>query len=147
MKIFCIIKLVVQSLSCVQLFLTSWTIAHRAPLSSTVSQNLLKFRSIELIILLSNYLILCWPLLLLPSIFPRIMVFSNDKFRLRERCFAEEVFLKEVMHELDLEGWVSTYWEDMNWNWREQSKGVKSKENWGSMMYQCVVTTRLITTI
>jgi len=36
------------------------------------------------------------------------MVFSNDKFRLRERCFAEEVFLKEVMHELDLEGWVST---------------------------------------
>ena len=46
-------------------------------LSSTVSQSLLKFLSIELV-MLSNHLILCWPLLHLPSIFPGIRVFSNE---------------------------------------------------------------------
>ena len=46
-------------------------------LSSTVSQSLLKFLSIELV-MLSNHLILCWPLLCLPSIFPGIRVFSNE---------------------------------------------------------------------
>ena len=66
----------VQSLSCVQLSATPWTIAHQAPLSFPISQSLLKFMSTELV-MLSNHLILCWPLLLLPSIFPRIRVFSN----------------------------------------------------------------------
>ena len=60
--------IVVQSLSCVQLFATPWTIAHQAPLSSSISQSLLKFRSVELV-MLSNHLILCHSLLLLPSIF------------------------------------------------------------------------------
>ena len=53
------------------------TAAHQAPLSFTISQSLLKFTSIKLIIP-SHHLILCHPLLLLPSIFPRIRVFSNE---------------------------------------------------------------------
>ena len=69
--------IVVQSLSHVQLFVTPWTAAHQASLSLTVSRSLLKFMSIKLVIL-SNHLILCCPLLLLPSIFPSIRVFSNE---------------------------------------------------------------------
>ena len=67
----------VQSLSCVQLFVTPWTTARQASLSITNSQSLLKLMSIELV-MPSNHLILCHPLLLLPSIFPSIRVFSND---------------------------------------------------------------------
>ena len=66
-----------QSLSCVQLFVTPWTAACQASLSITNSQNLPKLMSIELGIL-SNHLILCHPLLLLPSIFPGIRIFSNE---------------------------------------------------------------------
>ena len=69
--------LVVQLLACVWLFLTPWTAACQAPLSSTVSQSLLNFMSIELV-MLSNHLILFHPLLLLPSILPSIKVFSNE---------------------------------------------------------------------
>ena len=69
--------IVVQSLSQVWLFSTPWTAAHQAPLSSVISLNLLIFMSFELV-LLSNHLILCHPLLLLPSIFPSIRVFSNE---------------------------------------------------------------------
>ena len=67
----------VQSLSRVQLFATPWTAAHQASLSITNSQSLLKLMSFELV-MPSNYLILCHPLLLLPSIFPNIRVFSNE---------------------------------------------------------------------
>ena len=67
----------VQSLSRIQFFVTPWTVAHQAPLSSTISWNLLKLMSIESV-LLSNHLILSHPLLLLPSIFPSITVFSNE---------------------------------------------------------------------
>ena len=66
----------VQSLSCVQLFATPWTVARQAPLSSMISQSLLKFMSIDSVIL-SKHLILCRPLLL-PSVFPSIRVFSNE---------------------------------------------------------------------
>ena len=68
---------VVQSLSHVQLFATPSTAAHQASLSVTISQSLLKLMSIELV-MPSNHLILCRPLLLLPSIFPNIRVFSNQ---------------------------------------------------------------------
>ena len=61
-------NIVVQSLSCVQLFATSWTAACQAPLSSTISWSLLKFMSTESK-MLPNCLILCCSLLLLPSIF------------------------------------------------------------------------------
>ena len=67
----------VQSLSCVQLIVTPWTAAHHASLSITNSQGLLKLISIELVVP-SNHPILCCPLLLLPSIFPSIRVFSNE---------------------------------------------------------------------
>ena len=67
----------VQSLSHVQLFGTPLTAAHQAFPSITNSWGLLKLMSIELVIP-SNHLILCCPLLLLPSIFPRIRVFSNE---------------------------------------------------------------------
>ena len=67
----------VQSLSHVQLFATPWTAAHQASLSITNSQSLLKPMSIESV-MLSNHLILCRPLLLPPSIFPSIRVFSNE---------------------------------------------------------------------
>ena len=67
----------VQPLSRVQLFVTPWTAARQASLSITNSQSLLKLMSIELV-MPSNYLILCRPLLLPPSIFPSIRVFSNE---------------------------------------------------------------------
>ena len=67
----------VQSLSPVWLFVTSWTAARQTSLSITNSQGLLKLMSIESVIP-SNHLILCHPLLLLPSIFPTIRVFSNE---------------------------------------------------------------------
>ena len=67
----------VWSLSGALLFGTPWTVAPQAPLSSTISQSLLKFMCIELV-MPSNHLILCRPLLLLPSVFPSIRVFSNE---------------------------------------------------------------------
>ena len=67
----------VKSLSCVRLFATPWTVARQAPLSITSSRSLLKFMSIELV-MASHHLILCHPLLLPPSIFPSIRVFSKE---------------------------------------------------------------------
>ena len=67
----------VQSLSCVRLFVNPWTAACQASLSIANSQSLCKFMSIESV-MASNHLILCHPLLLLPSIFPNIRVFSNE---------------------------------------------------------------------
>ena len=68
---------VVQLLSCVQLFVTPWTAAHHASLSFTGSRSLRKFMCIESV-MPSKHLIFCHPLLLLPSIFPSIRVFSNE---------------------------------------------------------------------
>ena len=67
----------VQSLSHVPLFATPWTATCQAPLSITNSQSLLKLMFIELV-MPSNHLILCRPLLLPPSVFPSIRVFSNE---------------------------------------------------------------------
>ena len=71
------LRIVVQLLSHIQLFETPWTVACQAPLSSIISRSLLKFISVESV-MPSNHLILCCPLLLLPSIFPSIRVFSNE---------------------------------------------------------------------
>ena len=68
---------VVQSLSHVRLFATPWTATHLASLNFTTSRSLLKLMSIDSV-MLSNHLILCCPLLLLPSIFSSIRVFSNE---------------------------------------------------------------------
>ena len=67
----------VQLLSCVRLFVTPWTAAHQASLSITNSRNLPKLMSIESV-MPSNHLILCHPLLLPPSIFPSIRIFSSE---------------------------------------------------------------------
>ena len=64
-----VLIVVVQSLSHVRLFATPWTAAHQVSLSFTISQSWLKLMSIETV-MSSNFLILCCPLLLLPSIFP-----------------------------------------------------------------------------
>ena len=69
--------IVVQSLIHVRLSATPWTAAHQASLSFTNSQSLLKLMSMESV-MPSNHLILCRPLLLLPSVFPTIRVFSNE---------------------------------------------------------------------
>ena len=67
----------VQLLRHVRLFATPWTAAHQASLSITNSQSLLKLTSLDSV-MPSKHLILCCPLLLLPSIFPSIRVFSNE---------------------------------------------------------------------
>ena len=73
------IVVVWQSLSCVQLFMTSWTATRQASQSFTVSWSLLKLTSIKLV-MASNNLILCHPLLLLPSILPSIRSFPRSQF-------------------------------------------------------------------
>ena len=75
--VFLIHFIVVQLLSRVQLFVTPWAVACQAPPSPTVSWSLLKFMSIESV-MLSNHLILCRPLLLLPAIFPSTRVLSSE---------------------------------------------------------------------
>ena len=72
----------IQSLSCVLLFVTPWRAAQQASLSFTNSQSLLKLTSIESV-MRSKHPILCRPLLLLPSIFPSIRVFSNESALIR----------------------------------------------------------------
>ena len=74
--VFFAISLLVQ-FSCVHLFSTPWTAARQASLSFTISWSLLKLTSIESV-MSSNYLILCHPPLLLPSVFPSIRVFSDE---------------------------------------------------------------------
>ena len=70
-------SLVVQYLTCVQLFVTPWTAASQDSLSFTISLSLLKLTFIESV-MPSNHLILCHLLLLLPSVFPKIRVFSSE---------------------------------------------------------------------
>ena len=69
----------VQLLSCIRLFMTPWTVACQASLSITNSQSLLRLMYIKSV-MPSNHLILCRPLLLSPSVFPSIRVFSNELF-------------------------------------------------------------------
>ena len=78
-NLLCVFKMtvIVQSLSTVWLFKTPWTVAYQVPLSSTVSQSLLKFMSTESVNALYHF-IHCWPLHSSPSTFPRIRVYSND---------------------------------------------------------------------
>ena len=75
LKLACILS----SFSPIQLFVTPWTAACQAPLSFTIFWSLLKFLSIESV-MLSNHLILCHPLLFLPSVFPSISLFPVNRF-------------------------------------------------------------------
>ena len=91
----------VQSLSCVRLFATPWTAAHQASLSITNSRNPPKPISI-VSVMPSNHLILCCPLLLLPSIFPSIRVFSNEK--------VAKVLEFQLQHQLSTQDWSPLGW-------------------------------------
>ena len=103
----------VQSLNHVQLFVSPWTAARQASLSTTNSLSLLKLMSTEQVIP-SNHLILCHPLLLLPSIFPSIRVFSMNQFfasgdqRIRESASASVIPMSiQDRFPLGLTGWIS----------------------------------------
>ena len=85
----------VQSLSHVQLFVTPWTAACQASLSITNTQSLLKLMSIASM-MPSNHLILCHPLLLPPSIFLSIKVFSNESVLRILGIFEEEILALSV---------------------------------------------------
>ena len=71
------VTVIAQSLSHVQLFVTRWTETCQPSLDFTIFRSLLRLMSTELV-MPSNYLVLCHPLLLLPSVFPSIRVFSNE---------------------------------------------------------------------
>ena len=77
MQAFRLVVVVVESLNCIQLFVTSWTAACQASPSFIISWSLLKLISLELV-MPPNHLILRHPLLLLLSVFPSIRVFSNE---------------------------------------------------------------------
>ena len=103
----------VQSLNCVQLFVTPWTAACQACLSITNSRSLLKLMSIELV-MPSNHLNLCHPLLLQPSIIPSIRVFSNESvFCIRWPKYCSFSFSISPSNEYSglisfmMDGWIS----------------------------------------
>ena len=97
--------LVIQLLSCVQLFVTLRTAARQASLSFTSSQSLLKLMSIESV-MPSNHFILCHPFLLLLSIFPSIRVFPNesDLFIRRPEYWS---FSFSISSSHEYSGWIS----------------------------------------
>ena len=94
----------VQLLSHVQLFVTPWTAECQASLSITNSQGLLKLMSIESV-MPSKHLILCHPLLLLPSIFPIIRVFSNES-DLCIRCQSIGAWASVSVPPMNIQDWL-----------------------------------------
>ena len=94
---------IVQLLSRVRLLATPWTAAHQACLSITNSQSLLKVLSIESV-MPSNHLILCHPLLLLPSTFPNIRVFSSESVL----CIG--VSASASVLPMNIQGWFPLGW-------------------------------------
>ena len=105
-----------HSLSHVWLFVTPWTAAHQAPLSLTVSWSLLKLMSIELM-MPSNHLILCHPLLLLPSIFPSIRVSLHQvakvlELQLQHQCLPMNI---QGWFPLGMTGLISLLFEGLSW--------------------------------
>ena len=98
----------VQSLSHVQLFATPWTAAHQAFLSITNSWNLLRLMSIESV-MSSKHLTLCRPLLLLPSVFPSIRVFSNESV-LRDRWPKYWSFSFSIHTSVNIQDWFPLGW-------------------------------------
>ena len=92
-------------LSHAQLFMTPWTAVCQASLSFTISRSLLKLMSIESL-MPSNHLVLCHPLLLLPSVFPSIRVFSNES-ALRVRCPKYCSFSFSISPSTDYSGLIS----------------------------------------
>ena len=98
----------VQSLSLVWFFATTWTTAHQTSLSTTNSWSLLKLMSIELV-MPSNHLILCRPLLSPPSIFPSIRFFSNESV-LRIRWTKYWSFSFKSVLPMSIQDWFPLAW-------------------------------------
>ena len=114
----------VQSLSHAQLLVTPWTAAHQASLSITNSRSLLKLMSTESV-MPSNHLIPCHPLLLLPSIFPSIRVFSNESvLRIRwPKYWSFSFSISIIQHPMNIQDWFPLGWT----GWISlQSKGLSS---------------------
>ena len=104
-----------------QLFATPWTAAHQASLSFSISWSLLKLISIESV-MPSNHLILCHPLLLLPSIFPSIRVFFPMSCLFTSGGQRIEASVSASVHPMNIQGWFPlglTGWISL------QSKGLK----------------------
>ena len=115
----------VQLLSRVRLFATPWTAAHQASLSITNCQSVPKPMSIESV-MPSNHLILCYPLHLLPSIFPSIRVFSNESALcirwLKYWCFSFNISLSN-----EHPGLIS-FRMDLQRDWGQEEKGATEDE-------------------
>ena len=112
----------VQLLSRVWLFATPWTAAYQASLSFINSQSLLKPMSIESV-MPSNHLILCCPLLLLPSIFPSVRVFSNESVLLiRWPKYWSFSFIISPSNEYS--GPISFRIDWLDWSWLDQLTGI-----------------------
>ena len=94
----------VQLLSPVRLFATPWTVAHQASLSFTISWTLLKFLFTETV-MPSNHLILCHPLLLLPSIFPKTRVFSNESVPSSSQSTGASASASASVLPMNIQGW------------------------------------------
>ena len=99
---------VVWSLSSVWLFATPWTVARQAPLSSSISQSLLKFMSIEFVIL-PYHLILCHSLLLWPSLFPSIRVFPVSRLFASSGQSIRDSASAAVLP-MNIQGWFPQDW-------------------------------------
>ena len=121
---------IVQSLSHVQLLATPWTAAHQVSLSSTICSSLLKLMSIEMV-MPSNHLILCHPLLLLPSIFPSIRFFSNES----ALCIRQPKYWSFCFSTNTLTTWckVPTHWK-RPWCWQRLKAGEGGDRGWGGWM-------------
>ena len=132
--ILCVV--VVQLLSCVQLFVTSWTAAGQVSLSFSSTQSLLKLISIEMV-MPSNHLILCGPLLLLSLIFPRIRVFSN-KSVLHIRWPRYWSFYFSISPSNEYSGLISfkTYWFDI-FPVQGTLKSLFQNHSWKASILQC----------
>ena len=106
---------------CIRFFQTPWAAAHHSSLCCTISQRLLKLMSIESL-MPSNHLILCHPLLLLPSIFPSIRIFSNES-ALHIRWPKYWSFSFNISPSNEHQNWSPLGWTD----WISlESKGLKS---------------------
>ena len=98
----------VQLLSHVWLFVNPWTATQHPSLSFTISPCLFKFMSIESVMLF-NHFILCCPLLLLPSVFPRITVFSNE-LALHIRCQSIAASASASVLPMNIQDWFPLGW-------------------------------------